>query len=86
MRIELRGKDHHALDHHRNVTDLCVKGPTGLDDLMLIGDARDLRLNGNYQVTVRLTKDEIADLARVAFEGDSFAAVIDVLSKKRTDQ
>jgi len=70
-------------------------GPSGLysidqiyvetedDDITIISGARKLSLSGNYVVRVRLTRGDIANLARVAFEGQPFGQVVDALSKRK---
>jgi len=54
-------------------------------DLRIVARASNLSLNGDFEVTVRLTKDEIANLARIAFGKDPFADVVDALSKRNAD-
>jgi hypothetical protein len=49
--------------------------------LAIVAKAENVSLNGNFEVTIRLTKDEIANLARIAFAENSFAEVVDALSR-----
>jgi hypothetical protein len=51
-------------------------------DLRIVAKAKNLRLTGDFEVTVRLTKDEVANLARIAFGKDPFADVVDALSRE----
>jgi len=53
-----------------------------LGELRIVARADKVSLNGDFEVTVRLTKDEIANLARIAFGKDSFDDVVDALSRK----
>ena len=52
------------------------------DGLELVVKAAKVSLNGNYLVRVRLTKEEIANLARIAFAKEPFSEVIVALSEK----
>ncbi len=40
--------------------------PRKVDDRLFISIAENVTLHGNYEVRLRLTKDEIAHLARIA--------------------
>jgi hypothetical protein len=55
------------------------------DGLELVAKASNVSLNGDFLVRVRLTKDEIANLARIAFRDDPFADVVAALSTGHTN-
>ena len=43
-----------------------------------------LKLNGNYEARLMLTKADIANLARIAFDKDPFGEEVAVLSKQES--
>jgi hypothetical protein len=53
--------------------------PEGLE---VAAVAEKLSLNGDYVVRVKLTKDEIANLARIAFRNDPFGDVVTAFSPR----
>lgn len=53
------------------------------DGLEIVAKAENVSLNGNFSVRVQLTKDEIANLARIAFAKEPFAEVVAALSERR---
>jgi hypothetical protein len=60
---------------------LLIRPPSASGELAIVAKAENVSLNGNFEVTIRLTKDEIANLARIAFAENSFAEVVDALSR-----
>jgi|SRR5215469_1563812 len=65
-----------------NCLEIVAPGTTISGALQIVAKAENLNLNGDFEVTVWLTKDEIANLARIAFGKDLFADVVDALSRK----
>jgi hypothetical protein len=53
---------------------------SGLD---VVAKAQNVSLNGDYYVRVTLTKEEIANLARIGLRNDPFGDVIAALSKRQ---
>ena len=96
MKLLLTGLDRHQLDHMLIDTDISkakspepdissgdclrIRPPSASGELRIVAKAENVSLDGNFNVTIRLTKDEIANLARIAFAEDSFAEVVDALS------
>ncbi len=58
-----------------------IKQPKTHGELRILAKAENVSLNGNFEVTVSLTKNEIARLAAAAFAEDSFSDVLDALSR-----
>jgi len=97
MKLLLRGRDRYELDHTLIDNDiskvkspepdmapgvgLLIMPPSASGELGIVAEAENVSLNGNFKVTIRLTKDEIANLARIAFAEDSFPEVVDALSR-----
>ena len=102
MRLEFEGWLRHLIDHTLINTEISklrpdddegcpihgarIVGPTILGELIIRASAEKLNLHGDYKVEIRLTKAEIANLARIAFENDSFADVLDALSQTAEDR
>ena len=98
MKIELEGWLRHVLIHTLMESDISkvkpsedgvpsvsearLRWPTKSGELVIRGHAEGVSLNSDFEVSVRLNKDEIANLARIAFEKDSFSDVIGLLSRK----
>jgi len=57
--------------------------PTGLEIVAYAHNVMGSR--GNFALTVRLTKGEIANLAKIAFGRDQFSEVISLLSKREAE-
>ena len=51
-------------------------------DLSIVTVAHNVRLDGSYRMILRLTKREIANLARIALSSESFGGAVEALSKK----
>lgn len=99
MKLLLKGLDRYVLDHTLIDNDiskaesaepdippgdcLSIKPLNALGELRIVAKAENVSPNGNFQVTIRLTKDEIANLVRIAFGKDPFADVVDALSGKQ---
>lgn len=95
MKIEVRGMNHYVADRELMNTDIsaarsfeehtddCDCYPIrGCGDLAIKVSAENVHLNGNYEVTVSLTKDEIANLARIAFRKERFGDVVAALTER----
>lgn len=55
-------------------------------DVTVNSTRRNLSLNGDFDVQLRLTKWDIARLAAIAFQGDAFFQIIRQLSKREADE
>jgi hypothetical protein len=53
------------------------------DELIIRSRANAVQLHGDYEIDIRLTKKEIANLARAVFNNDRFGTVVHVLSRKK---
>ncbi len=56
----------------------------GPGELVILSGAEQVNLNGNYWVTLRLNKEEIATLARLALGDDAFKTVVKRLAEPKT--
>ena len=99
MKLLLRGWDRYELDHTLIDNDISkikspepeitpdeclrIRPPNALGELGIVAKAENVSLNGNFNVTIRLTKDEIANLVRIAFGNDPFADVVNALSRNQ---
>ena len=50
------------------------------DGVMVSADTKDLKLNGDYLVRLKLSKDDILWLAKVALRNEAFGKVADAMA------
>jgi hypothetical protein len=84
MKLLLEGWDRHELNHtvvDGEISEFKEPYLNALGEVRVLAKAENLSLNGNFEVTVCLTKDEIARLARIAFAEDLFSDVLNALSQ-----
>jgi hypothetical protein len=81
MKLLLRGWERYDLDHTLIDNDISkakppeadvspsdvvwIRQPSASGELGIVAKTENVSLNGNFQVTIRLMKDEIANLARL---------------------